>query len=307
MCPISNTQNAGNGVLDGNDYYFNCPKCGNYKISYEAGSEIISKILISTKLKVSSWICEQNKVYNEQMPYIDSKRLNSIIKQKEKTIREKFNYLMKALPKLESKSMVELSIQMFNECYIKDQKELVQLIIKAQDEGLIYDCINNSQTRMGIETGTYTLYYKGLTFEGEEYLESLVSANTNSNKIFMAFWFDPEIQKIFDDIVKPEIDNAGFLAERVSSSTTNLENKISDEIIGMIKSSRAIIADCTGNRTAVYYEAGYAMGMKIPVVWTCKEDQVKNICFDVNQHPFILWNTPEELADKVVKRLKAIL
>jgi nucleoside 2-deoxyribosyltransferase len=75
----------------------------------------------------------------------------------------------------------------------------------------------------------------------------------------------------------------------------------------MIKSSRAIIADCTGNRTAVYYEAGYAMGMKIPVVWTCKEDQVKNICFDVNQHPFILWNTPEELADKVVKRLKAIL
>lgn len=123
----------------------------------------------------------------------------------------------------------------------------------------------------------------------------------------MAFWFDPEIQKIFDDIVKPAIDEVGFLAERVSSSTTSLENKISDEIIGMIKSSRAVIADCTGNRTAVYYEAGYAMGMKIPVIWTCREDQVGDICFDVSQHPFILWNTQEELADKIVKRLKAIL
>ncbi|MDP3465223.1 MAG: hypothetical protein Q8R86_05570, partial [Sulfuricurvum sp.] len=277
--------------------HFQCPKCGEFHI------EVLLRKLFDKRSdlqKVSHWLSEQNKVFNEKLPEITEDKVEYILQQRDKTIREKFNAMMRTISKFAIDSPITL--EQINECYIIDNKEFQKLLDKAVKDNLLQD---NQQ--LNYLPGKGTLFWKGLTFEGHEFIESLDEPNKNSNKIFMAFWFDPEIQKIFDDIVKPAIDEVGFLAERVSSSTTSLENKISDEIIGMIKSSRAVIADCTGNRTAVYYEAGYAMGMKIPVIWTCREDQVGDICFDVSQHPFILWNTQEELADKIVKRLKAIL
>lgn len=286
-CPICKMPNIDGDECCEDSFIYNCPKCGRYKISGSAYPYIESK---SNLQKVSSWVSEQNKIYKIQMPYLDEDKVDSIMEQRDKTIKEKLNSLIKHIYKMKKiESIYDLNA--FNHCYIAGQDELNILRNKIlQDKYLA-------------NYGDYLT----LSFDGIEYAEQLEEPNKNSNKIFMAFWFDPKIQEMFDDVVKPAIDGAGFLAERVSSSTTNLENKISDELIGMIKSSRAVIADCTGDRTAVYYEAGYAMGMKIPVIWTCREDQVKQICFDVNHHPFILWNTPEDLADKVVKRLKAIL
>jgi len=35
---------------------------------------------------------------------------------------------------------------------------------------------------------------------------------------------------------------------------------------------RFIVADFTGQRGGVYFEAGYALGLRKPVIWTCKRD-----------------------------------
>ena len=298
VCPVCKSQNAEENRVDSNEINYTCPKCGTFKLSHDVNHNLNKRT--EANQKISSWISEENKIYDESIPYIDLEKLDSISNQRDKTIREKFDLMMISL----SKSVLgdPITLKQINECYIVDVEEFKMLIEKGNKENFF-----SLRVTLNFWANEPGLYWKGFSFEGQEYVESLYSPNKNSNKIFMAFWFDPTIQEIFDNTIKSAIDNAGFLAERVSSSTTNLENKISDEIIGMIKSSRAVIADCTGNRTAVYYEAGYAMGMKIPVIWTCKEDQVGNICFDVSQHPFILWNTPEELADKIVKRLKAIL
>lgn len=295
VCPVCKSQDAEEKRVDLNKINYQCIKCGIFQLDNDVNNNI--KNSVEPYQKISSWISEQNKIYHEYMPYIDLEKLDSISNQRDKTIREKFDRMIIVLSGLEKLNIQSkwIKFENLNECYIENQNELSSLIQKARDMNLIK--INASTSNL----------LERFTFEGKEYLESLNTPNQNSNKIFMAFWFDHDIQKIFDNIVKPAIDEAGFLAERVSSSTTNLENKISDEIIGMIKSSRALIADCTGNRTAVYYEAGYAMGMKIPVIWTCREDQVGDVCFDVSQHPFILWNSPEDLADKIVKRLNAIL
>ncbi len=37
---------------------------------------------------------------------------------------------------------------------------------------------------------------------------------------------------------------------------------------------RFMIADFTGHRGGVYFEAGFAHGLGIPVIWTCREDQL---------------------------------
>lgn len=73
----------------------------------------------------------------------------------------------------------------------------------------------------------------------------------------------------------------------------------------MIKSSKAVIADFTGNRTAVYYEAGFAMGLGIPVIWTCKKVDVDKLSFDTRQYPHIIWENEDDLYNQVLNRLKA--
>ena len=265
-----------------------CKKCGKFSMSRLVACRLEKRADIE---KVSHWISEQNILLGEN-PEITEKKVQSILQQRDKTIKEKFDSVIKFIYKLKKiESLHDLNL--FNHCYIANLEEL-NVIRKKMDDNKYF-----------VHYGDYFT----LSYDGIEYAEQLDAPNQNSKKIFMAFWFDEakELQNIFDNVVKPAIDNGGFLAERVSSSTTNLENKISDEIIGMIKSSRAVIADCTGNRTAVYYEAGFARGMRIPVIWTCRTGDFENICFDVSHDPFILWDDPVDLANKIVKRLKANL
>ena len=41
------------------------------------------------------------------------------------------------------------------------------------------------------------------------------------------------------------------------------------------KECRFVVADVTNHRNGVYFEAGYAMGMGLPVIWMCHKDDMK--------------------------------
>lgn len=65
--------------------------------------------------------------------------------------------------------------------------------------------------------------------------------------------------------------------------------EIDDEIIVGIKRSRFVVADLTGNRPNVYYEVGYAHGLGLPVLLTCRHDSVNGLGFDIRQRRCITW------------------
>ena len=58
--------------------------------------------------------------------------------------------------------------------------------------------------------------------------------------------------------------------------------KIDDEIVAQIRRSRFVLADFTGHRGGVYFEAGFALGLNLPVIWTCRQDAVDQLHF---RHP----------------------
>jgi hypothetical protein len=58
-------------------------------------------------------------------------------------------------------------------------------------------------------------------------------------------------------------------------------NKIGDEIISQIRRSKFLIADFTGHRGGVYFEAGLAMGLGLLVFWTCRRDDLDKLHFDI--------------------------
>jgi len=68
-----------------------------------------------------------------------------------------------------------------------------------------------------------------------------------------------------------------------------------------------MVADITGDRSAVYYEAGLMHGLGRPVIFTCKKCDFEKASFDTDHYPHITWETPEELKEKLLNRIRATI
>ena len=107
-------------------------------------------------------------------------------------------------------------------------------------------------------------------------------------------WFDNSMKAIWNDAISPAILAAGYEPKRIDEHPHN--NRIDDEIIALIRRSRFVVADFTGQRGGVYFEAGFALGMNLPVIWTVKKSALAEVHFDNRQYNFVTWeedNLPE--------------
>ena len=139
-----------------------------------------------------------------------------------------------------------------------------------------------------------------LTLDGWQLIEELESPNAESNQVFTAMWFDESMNQIYSDVISPAIIQAGYLPLRVDERQHN--DKIDDEIIAQIRRSKFVVADFTGHRGGVYYEAGFAKGLGLEVIWLCREDHLAQLHFDIRQYNCIVWS--EENMDKLKSDLQ---
>jgi len=105
--------------------------------------------------------------------------------------------------------------------------------------------------------------------------------------------------------IKKAIATCGFRSLRIDAKETN--NKICDEIIAEIRRSRFLVADFTEHRGGVYFEAGFALALGLPVIWTCRTDQLEELHFDTRQYSHVVWSNPDELYSKLVNRIAATI
>lgn len=121
-------------------------------------------------------------------------------------------------------------------------------------------------------------------------------------------WFNEAVKPLWVDGIEKAIREAGYDPKRVDEHPHN--NRIDDEIIALIRRSRFLVADFTGNRGGVYFEAGYALGMGIPVIWTIRSDQLKEVHFDNRQYNFLTWTNEtiqSEFKDSLRYRIEATI
>ena len=74
-----------------------------------------------------------------------------------------------------------------------------------------------------------------------------------------------------------------------------------------IKNSRFVVADATNQRPGVYFEAGYAMGLGLPVLWSVREDDLQNVHFDAQQYNYIIWRAADDLEQQLYNRVSAVI
>ena len=148
-----------------------------------------------------------------------------------------------------------------------------------------------------------------VTVAGHVRLAELETTHTPSSRAFVAMWFDDSMNEVWDHGIAPAVWDAGYEPVRVDKKEH--VNKICDEIVAEIRRARFVVADFTQGRTGarggVYYEAGFAKGLGIPVIFSCRKDKLKKVHFDTRQYNHIVWETPGELRVQLANRIAAVL
>ena len=128
-----------------------------------------------------------------------------------------------------------------------------------------------------------------------------------TTQAFVAMWFHDSVNDAFENGIKPAIEAAGYKPLRIDQKPD--ANKLDDEIIAEIRRSRFLVADFThgdeGARGGVYFEAGFAEGLGIPVIYTCRKNMMDKLHFDTRQYAHIVWGTSSELRDGLLNRIRA--
>ena len=174
--------------------------------------------------------------------------------------------------------------------YGEDAADFVYYLSKAEELGYVERGGNrNRECRL-------SLY-------GLQRITELRKTKRKANQAFVAMWFDSALDDAWENGFKPALKQTGYDPIRIDLAEHN--EKICDRIIAEIRKSGLIVADFTGQRGGVYFEVGFAMGLGIPVVWTCRDTDVENLHFDTRQYNHIVWSDPEELRKKLINRIEA--
>lgn len=293
-CPVCQEQVT--CVSKVGSFKIKCPRCGEYNITDTAFEDFGSiKLNVRQTANISGWLRENNG-FKIGTYYFDNLR-----KIKSLTFHERADKILLALEKKTSYA---------GEFITRDTSWIsLGWCINNNEVTEIIDYLKNSTRIVGerdTDTSKYGKKYKIAPY-GWEHLERLKQINADSQQGFVAMWFDDSLQQIYDDVIDPAIYDAGYRPHRVDQREHN--NKIDDEIIAEIRRSRFVLADFTGHRGGVYYEAGFAKGLGLEVFWTCREDEIEKLHFDIRQYNCIGWE-PDKLEDfrkRITSRIESVI
>jgi hypothetical protein len=161
--------------------------------------------------------------------------------------------------------------------------------------------------RIGVTYSDYGVLCR-VEIPGYSRIEEL-ETNPDASQCFVAMWFHESMDAAYEQGIRPAIEGAGYSPLRIDRLEFN--GKIDDEIVAEIRRSRFLIADFTngddGARGGVYYEAGFAHGLGLDVIFACRGDVVEKLHFDTRQFNHIVWSNPESLRKQLSNRIGSVI
>lgn len=138
----------------------------------------------------------------------------------------------------------------------------------------------------------------------DELLRNRITIRELRKTVFIAMSFASDMEKARESIMRA-IEDKGYKAVVIDEKEHN--EQIVPQIFEEINRAEFIIADLTGHRNGVYYEAGFARGLNKQVVFTCRADDFENSHFDVKQVNTIRWENEWILEERLRKRIEAMM
>ena len=302
------------GTRDGID--IESPRAGGRYFISRSAAAVLAHQDEALKVKLTSWLIEQRRL-GVPCPEISTYTLDEVAARHSPTVHERADALLRYLS---AKSEVLGTVVSFyaldntkkpvsiNELLAwtssRQTSEVVTLAEYCSEEGWIEHRSVERTSKSGNDVHKLMLRPPGYAR-----LAQLDATSTSSMQAFVAMWFDDSMTEAYEKGIAPAIRHAGYEPLRIDGKEHN--NKIDDEIIAEVRRSRFVVADFTqgtsGARGGVYYEAGFAHGLDIPVIFTCREDAIDAVHFDTRQYNHIVWSTPDELCSRLSQRISATI
>ena len=303
-CPIWGNPNPAVGTRDAASGTITVTKShragGGFIIQDSRVFDSINELDIDQKCRLTTWLgnCRAQGV---DCPIITEDSIAHIRTVRPLGVQERADRLLAHLaeqtPKLGSQFQITAhSPKIFAICESTDFEEVIVLMRHLIRQGYVEDLdgFNNPWF-----TGT-------VTFAGRSTLDTR-EKNVASAQAFVAMWINEEVDAAFENGLKSAIRDAGYVPLRIDKKPD--ANKLDDEIIAEIRRSRFLVADFTqgsdGARGSVYFETGFAYGIGIPVIHTCRFDCFDEIHFDTQQYMHIVWKTDQDLRARLASSIVA--
>ena len=316
-CPIWNTPAVVEPQTDRDGITVGSPRAGGRYFIAGSATLKLQRLKNSQKTLLTSWLIEQRRL-GVHCPDIYSATIDQMEQQRTLSIQQRANsllrYIQGALPDIGSVFSFETHSNAIEDHQTTGSTERYHQMLawsessNANELTFLLDFLE-SQTWLEKLPGGATLLNYRVTVSGYSYLTEIDHVHADSSQAFVAMWFDNSMDEVWEMGLRPAIKNTGYEAVRIDQKEHL--NKIDDEIIAEIRRSRFLVADFTqgqtGARGGVYYEAGFAHGLNIPVIFTCRKDSLQQVHFDTRQYPHIVWETSEQLRGNLTNRISAVL
>jgi hypothetical protein len=145
-----------------------------------------------------------------------------------------------------------------------------------------------------------------LSVRGWDHVEPLIGIAGIPGRCFVAMSFAEELDEAYLLGMKLAVEkDCGLTAIRMKEIEHNQD--ICDRLLSEIRQAQFVIADFTGHRNGVYYEAGFARALGRPVINCCRESDFDGLHFDTNHLNHIRWTTAADLRQKLADRIRATI
>lgn len=310
ICPVCGNK-APSDITDRGGYYFECGRCGEYVLTGLYDTHLINLDEIQ-RAYLSGYI-RDNQSYTHRC-IIDRRLFFDILNDISHIMPAiKADKVLLTLSEISSIPGSEIEITersvnhllLLGKSYIINNEEWIYIIQDLLEKELGYIEFIKYTT-----VGTPKTTDIKITPKGWKHLSEMRLPNQDSNSAFIAMWFNKEV-KSTRDAIKQAILDAGYEPKIVDEEPFN--GDVVNQIITFINQAKFVVADLTGQRQGVYFEAGYAKGLNLPVIYSVRDDQIDppkekgkpdplRVHFDLNHQNLISWND-DNLEEDFKKRL----
>lgn len=280
------------------DMVTNCPRCLKFIFTDLIFSLTPLQNHKNWESKLSYWI--RHNQTGGRGPRIDTKNIESILESIIlPTVREQTNgfilWLADHTPS-PGEDVIENMNVIASVIGATDRNGVFYIARDLDDKGIIKAYLDSGDEFQG-----------HLTPDGWELVESF-NEKTDTNKIaFMAMQYnDVILDSIYKSHFKPTLKSLDFdlvtLDERLKAGI--MDNQLRDEI----RNSHLLLVDLTHGNRGAYWEAGFAEGCNIPVIYLCEKKSFKEnkTHFDTNHLTTVVWGVDTIVSDMEILKSRII-
>ncbi len=295
FCVLCRARQPGNLDATRDIYRFYCKNCGDYSISEEA-VDVLQTFPTSDHWRLAG-VAREATDRNAERTRILSDNIDSLLSQAPKAfdVAEKARKLLSVVARRSRSPGDAVKLPYSNS---------TTLAYASNDNEFHY--LTRYLEQLGWAERTALVDEVQLTLTPHGWEETGAKRGLDSIKAFVAMWFDKSMTPIYTEgFAKTIEEDCGFRPVRIDLEEHN--DDIVDRVIAEINESRFVVADLTGHRNGVYFEAGYGKGLGLPVIWTCRKDDAKNSHFDVEHYSQIRWTDAADLRKQLQARIRATI